>query len=238
MTERRPVSLGERWRREANRGVDDKRLEKALATLPAIRKPNVNVRAGAILAEMEGAMGSINEVSIHVPVLPARIWPLVVRVLRRSASMLQALETGRVPRSFDRLVARVSGESIFPESRRVASACSCGAPESPCRHVLALHELFARRLEDKPWEILVVRGVNLHDLLARARSNAPDEDLPPLAFGATEEPVLFPDVEEGDLDYALNHAQSCRLLGVMPRELLMAVEAAIEKLANGTAGLR
>ncbi len=227
MNERRPMSLGERWRREANRGVGEAQLEKALAMLPSIRHPDVRVRPGMIGAEMEGAMGSINEVSIHVPTLPARIWPHVGRVLRRSSSMLQAVSGARVPRSFDRLVARVSGESLFPEARRVASACTCGTVDMPCRHILALHELFARRLDDRPAELLVLRGADLATLIALARSTEPDSETPKLAYGAAEEPVLFPEGEEGDLDFTLSDGQTRRLLGA---QLLGVAEAALEAL--------
>jgi uncharacterized Zn finger protein len=229
--ERRPVSLGERWRREANRGVDSQELERALAMLPSIRHPVLRIQGGSIHAEMEGSMGSINEVSIHVPTLPGRIWPQVARVLRRSPTMLEALDEGKVPRSFDRLVARIAGESLFPDARRVSSACTCGSPEEPCRHVLALHELFARRLDDRPWELLRLRGVLLADLLARAHSSAPDPDLPPLAFGASEEPVLFPEGEEGDLDFALSEGQVLSLLGLLPASVHQAVRSALEDYA-------
>jgi hypothetical protein len=37
--ERRAVSRGERWRREATRGIDDSRVAAALEALPSIRKP-------------------------------------------------------------------------------------------------------------------------------------------------------------------------------------------------------
>ena len=131
MRDRRPISLGERWRREANRGAEDPVLEQALATLPQVRHPHIRILGGSIRAEMEGVMGAINEVSIHAPTLPGKIWPQVARVMRRSKSMLEALSQGRVPRSFDRLVARIGGESVFPEARRVSSACTCGALEMP-----------------------------------------------------------------------------------------------------------
>ncbi len=229
MSEGRGITLGERWRRESNRGVDAEQLDKVLAMLPSIRHPKVRVRHGAIHAEMEGSMGSINEVSIHVATLGSRTWPQVARVLKRSSSMIEALESGRVPRSLDRLVARISGEPLFPESRRVTSACSCGAPDMPCRHILGLHELFARRLDDRPWELLTIRGVEVTDLLARAKSAEPDPDLPPLAFGATEEPVLFPEGEEGDLDSVLAPAQIASLLGVSPANVYDAVADALRR---------
>lgn len=219
------VTLGQRWRRDASRSVDDKTLAHALAAMATIRK--LRIQGGAISGEVEGAMGSINEVSIHVPVLPGRIFPLLARVLRRSATVVEALGQGRVPRSFDRIVVRIAGESIFPETRRIASACTCGSPEQPCRHILALHELFARRLEDRPWELLTLRGINLADLLARARSATPDDSMPALAFGADEEPVLFPEGEEGNLDQTLTLEQVASLLGVVQPRVVEAVEQAL-----------
>ena len=220
MTDTKAVSLGERWRREATRGVDDKRLAAALELLPSIRKPMVRIRPGSMRAEMEGSMGSIHEVSLQVVTLPQKDWTTVVRVLRRSRSIVEALEQGRVPRAFDRLIARIVGEPLFPDARRVTFGCSCDLQEKPCRHVLALNELFARRLDEKPWELLVLRGIDLHGLLAKVRQTGSDPDLPPLAFGAPEEPVLYPEAENVNLDAALTPTQVRWLLGdVTPRSL-------------------
>ena len=232
MKDRRPISMGQRWRRISTHSVDDNRLELALDSLPSIRSPRLKILPGSIQAEMEGVMGSINEVSIHVPRLPTRIWSQVVRVMRRSSSMQEALAAGRVPRSFDRLIARISGESITPEARRVSSACTCGTLEVPCRHVLALHELFARRLDERPWESLTLRGVDLRQLLDDSARDAHSEDLPPLAFGSREEPVLFPEGEEGDLDSALSPGQISSLLGRQQVALLEELSASITAYAE------
>ncbi len=211
--ERKSVSLGERWRREATRGIDDSRLAAALEALPSIRKPMVRLRAGSIRAEMEGSMGSIHEVSLQIRTLPQKEWPTLVRVLRRSKSIVEALENGRVPRSFDRLVARIVGEPLFPDARSVTYGCSCDLPEKPCRHVLALHELFARRLDEKPWEVLLLRGVDLQSLLTKIQQVSTDQELPPLSFGVPEEPVLYPDAEDADLGQSLGAAQVRWLVG-------------------------
>jgi uncharacterized Zn finger protein len=227
-TERKTVSLGERWRREATRGVDDQRLAAALEALPRIRRPMVRIRAGSIRCEMEGTMGSIHEVSLQIRTLPMRDWNTLVRVLRRSKSIVEALEEGRVPRSFDRLVARIVGEPLFPDARSVTFGCSCDLPEKPCRHVLALHELFARRLDEKPWELMLLRGVDLQGLLAKARQTEPDGELPPLAFGVPEEPVLYPDAEDADLGQSLQPIQVRWFDGEIATRC---VEAALRALA-------
>lgn len=230
MSEQKSVSLGERWRRDATRGVDDKRLAAALELLPAIRKPMVRIRPGSMKAEMEGSMGSIHEVSLQVVTLPQKDWPTVIRVLRRSKSIVEALEQGRVPRAFDRLIARIVGEPLFPDARRVTFGCSCDLQEKPCRHVLALNELFARRLDEKPWELLVLRGVDLHGLLAKVRQTTPEGDLPPLAYGAPEEPVLYPEAEGADLDAALAPTQVRWLLGDLTPRAVEAVKKRLDAL--------
>jgi uncharacterized Zn finger protein len=229
MSDARATSLGDRWRREATRGIDEKRLQMALQALPSIRQPMVRIVVGAITAEFEGAMGSIHEVSIRVPPLPVRIWDQLAPVLRRSAKMFEALQEGRVPLAFDRLVARIGGEAALPEARRISHACTCGLPENPCRHVLALHELLARRLDEKPWLLLQLRGASVRDLLAKAAASA-RQDLPALAFGAHEEPVLFPEAGEGDLDNALTREQVGSLLGAGTAELFAGVETMLRFL--------
>ena len=232
--ERKVVSLGERWRREATRDIDDQRLAAALEALPNIRKPMVRIRAGGINAEMEGAMGSIHEVSLQIRTLPMKDWPTLIRVLRRSKSIIEALSQARVPRSFDRLVARIIGEPLFPDARSVTYGCSCDLQESPCRHVLALHELFARRLDEKPWELLMLRGVDLHDTLTKVKQTEPDTDLPPLAYDVPEEPVLYPDAEDADLDQSLGTPALRWLVGdVSPR----AIDATLRALKDMPAEL-
>lgn len=230
--DKRPPSMGERWRRITSHGVDTNELERALVSLPSIRNPRLRIQPGSIMAEMEGSMGALHEVSVHVPMLSSKIWPQVVRVMRRSASMLEQMTQGLVPRSFDRLIARIAGEPVFPEPRRVTSACTCSEQERPCRHILALHELFARRIEERPYELLVLRGVDLRQLLEQASRPPEPGEHPPLSFGAREEPILFPDCEDVDLDVALAIGQVRNLLGAHQAGKVQVVAAAIDALGR------
>src|SRR5690606_2414238 len=129
---------------------------------------------------------------------------------------------------FDRLIARIAGEPVFPEARRVTSACTCSEQERPCRHILALHELFARRLEERGYELLTLRGVDLRQILDQASRPPEPGELPPLAFGAREEPVLFPEGEDVELDVALTIGQVRDLLGAHQAGKVQVVAAAID----------
>ena len=75
---------------------------------------------------------------------------------------------------------------------------------------------------------LMLRGVDLHDTLTRVKQTEPDADLPPLAYEVPEEPVLYPDAEDADLDQSLGSAALRWLVGdVSPR----AVEASLQALS-------
>ncbi len=227
MRESRSISAGERWRKTTSTGADIGELERALATLSAVRNPRLRIQPGAIQAEMEGAMGALHEVNVHVPMLSSRIWPQVIRALRRSATMREQLGQGMVPRAFDRLIARIAGEPVFPEPRRITTACTCRENERPCRHILALHELFARRLDDRPWELLVLRGIDLHHLLDESSKVIDAGDLAALGFGAREEPIVVPDGDGVELEATLTPLQMRRLLGVDQESKLQVVLDAI-----------
>lgn len=228
MRDVRNVSVGERWRRITCTASDVGELERALATLSSLRNPRLRVQGGSVQAELEGAMGALHELTVQVPMLPSRIWPQVIRALRRSASMREQLEQGLVPRAFDRLIARIAGEPVFPEPRRVTSACTCRELDRPCRHILALQELFARRLDDRPWELLILRGIDLHHLLDASAKPTDPAELIELAFGAKEEPIIVPDGEGFELEATLSPFEIRRLLAADQDSKLQLVFDAIE----------
>jgi uncharacterized Zn finger protein len=99
--------------------------------------------------------------------------------------------------------------------------------------VLALNELFARRLDERPYELLVLRGVDLHDLLAKVKQSGIDHSLPDLAYGAPEEPVLYPEAEDADLDATLSQAQTRWLLGEVSARTVGAVIATVDAFLAG-----
>ena len=96
--------------------------------------------------------------------------------------------------------------------------------------MLALHELFARRLDEKPWEVLLLRGIDLQSLLTKVQQVTPDTELPPLAFGVPEEPVLYPDAEDADLGQSLGTAQVRWIVGDVSMRLVDAALAALKSL--------
>ena len=92
--------------------------------------------------------------------------------------------------------------------------------------------MFARRLDDRPWELLTLRGVDFHNLLD-ASSKAPDPaELVALAFDAREEPIIAPDGDGVELEPTLTSLQVRRLLATDQDAKLKDVLAVIETYRN------
>jgi hypothetical protein len=101
---------------------------------------------------------------------------------------------------------------------------------------MALHELFARRLDERAWELLTLRGVDLRELLEKAARAPAEGELPPLSFGAKEEPVLFPEGSEREVDSSLAPGQIRYLVDAEQSAALGVVAAAITALGTESGG--
>jgi hypothetical protein len=93
--------------------------------------------------------------------------------------------------------------------------------------------LFARRLEEQAWQLLVLRGVPVRDLLEQSERRAAEGELPPLPFGAREEPILLPEGESGDLDEVLSAREIRSLLGAHQARTVGTVAEAIRRFRAG-----
>ena len=96
--------------------------------------------------------------------------------------------------------------------------------------------MFARRLDDRPWELLVMRGVDLPNLLDASERPPDPSELIALAFGAKEEPIVVPDGEGFELEATFSPLGVRRLLGADQETKLQIVLDAIESYRTAARG--
>jgi hypothetical protein len=77
-----------------------------------------------------------------------------------------------------------------------------------------------------------LRGIDVHTLMAKVSQQSHDQDLPPLAFGCAEEPVLYPDSEDAELDNELAAPQVAWLQGNVSPRFVDAAVAALSRLGT------
>jgi uncharacterized Zn finger protein len=139
---------------------------------------------GRLEARVQGSRATPYLVELGVPVLDDAEWDLVVAAVAGQVRHAARLLANQAP---DALVGELEahGVRLFPHPAEIAPSCSCDDPSPWCKHVAAVVEVSADRLDGDPFLLLRLRGRGrerlLADLARARRSHQPDPDSQPLA---------------------------------------------------------
>ena len=183
----------------------------------------LDVAAGAVRAPVQGSRSAPYDVVLGVETWDEASRALLARALADDPGALAAVLAGTLPQGFERLCAGV-GLDLLPASGADARfSCTCPDYGDPCKHAAAVVYLLAEWLDENPFGVLTLRGVDrdalLADVSARRRGpgtvaagagEAPLErwDAPPEDFYAPAAPLPAPEpgacaLAPGALDAAL-----------------------------------
>ncbi|MPZ89488.1 MAG: hypothetical protein GEU81_15775 [Nitriliruptorales bacterium] len=141
------------------------RASRGRAYERAGRVTDVRPVAGALSARVQGSRATPYAVEIGMPVLDEAEWytvsSTVVEQVRHGARLL----AGQVPAGLvEELEAR--GVRLFPHPAELELRCGCDDPAPQCKHMAAVIESAARRLDEDPFLLLRLRGRGRERLLA------------------------------------------------------------------------
>lgn len=171
--------------------------------------------AGGLSGRVQGSRATPYAVEIGVPVLDEAEWDTVCSAVVEQVRHGARLLAGQVPVGLvEELQAK--GVRLFPHPAELEFSCGCDDPVSQCKHVAAVIESFARRLDDDPFLLLRLRGRGrerlLADLAAARRAVRREDEGEPLselpAEGWATAPVA---VEEAPVGIAMARPPLSRL---------------------------
>lgn len=161
------MSWGDRWRAL----VDDSRPQTALrASRGRVyersgRVTDLRTAPGLLTARVQGSRATPYLVEIGLPTLDEQGWDAVVAAVAEQARHAARLLAGQAPEGLeDELEPR--GIRLFPHPAELRTSCACGDPLPVCKHVAAVIEALARRLDDDPFALLHLRGRGREGFLA------------------------------------------------------------------------
>ena len=157
------------------------RLERGRAYARAGQVVELRPRPGAVGARVQGSRPRPYLVEIGVRRWSATEVEAVVAVVVENPLLLAPLFAGDVPPGLVDLLAGI-GVELLPADAEVAYDCSCPDDAEPCKHAAAVVYALAERLDAEPATALLLRGVELAELLGRIQTAAsgpsePVEDL-------------------------------------------------------------
>ena len=168
-------------------GGDRGRLSRGRTYARAGQVSDLRPHAGAVTARVQGSRDRPYLVEVGVRRWSPTEVEAVVAVVVENPLLLAPLFAGDVPPALVGLLEEV-GVDLLPAAGDVTYDCSCPDDGEPCKHAAALVYVLAECLDDEPATALVLRGVELADLLRRieAAASGPSPVLEDLgAFTAT-----------------------------------------------------
>jgi len=124
------------------------------------------VQRGLLVAQVQGSRRTPYVVTVAAPAPSEAQWSAVEEAMRLRVAFAARLIAGEVPPELEALFGE-AGVGLFPGRwADVRAACSCPDWENPCKHIAAVMYVFADRLDDDPWLLLLWRGRTREELLA------------------------------------------------------------------------
>ena len=129
----------------------------------------MGVRAGAIVASVQGSRAKPYKVTVRVRTYSDQEWDLTLATLASRVGHMAALLDGEMPPGVadDLAAAHID---LLPVAGELQPRCSCPDWANPCKHAAAVCYLVADTLDADPFLLFLMRGRGRDTLLAGLRA--------------------------------------------------------------------
>lgn len=148
------------------------RLPRGRSYARAGRVVDLEVGPGRVTAGVVGTRRRPYRVEIALEAYPPEVWARALDALAADALTVIRLLRRELPDEVGACL-RAAGADPFPRRGELETSCSCPDVANPCKHVAAVHYLFAAALDNDPFLILRLRGLD-RDRLVAAVAGAAD----------------------------------------------------------------
>jgi uncharacterized Zn finger protein len=125
---------------------------------------DLQIKAGAISAAVQGSDTHPYKINIKVDKLSAQNWDAIRRACAGAFDSLRELLAGQFPSSLKDLFFQ-QGAGLFPTPKEIHFDCSCPDWASMCKHVAAALYGVGARLDEDPSLFFTLRRINVDDLI-------------------------------------------------------------------------
>ena len=165
--------------------ADSGRMSRGKSYARAGQVVALELGRGVVVAEVQGSQPDPFHSSFTVRTLRDDEIAELVGTVRAAPGMLAEVVSGSLPRDLGRLLLPQTASDLDFD-------CTCPDTGWPCKHVAAVVYLTSERVDERPLDMLTLRGIDVEALIAGVEQ-APD-DTDDLYGDATVLPSL-PDVE-------------------------------------------
>ncbi|TSD93924.1 hypothetical protein FOS14_21835 [Skermania sp. ID1734] len=156
--------------------ADSGRLTRGRSYARSGQVVSMTVGAGVVSAEVQGSQPDPFSSEFIVRPLTQDAVDDLISTVRATPGMLAEIVSGSLPTSLGPLLLPTSASDLD-------FACSCPDIGWPCKHVAAVVYLTAEQLDERPLDILTLRGVDLDTLINGVEADDGEESDDPYGAG-------------------------------------------------------
>ncbi|MCP4899208.1 MAG: hypothetical protein GY906_19770 [bacterium] len=139
------------------------------------RVVDLEVGAGIITAGFVGSRPRPYRVQITVRTFSTETWCAALECITGDVSTVLCLLQRELPENLGERL-RQADVDLFPNRHELKTRCTCPDVTNPCKHVAAVHYLFAAAVDYDPFLILCLRGLKREDLIAEVSGETSEFD--------------------------------------------------------------
>lgn len=126
---------------------------------------SLQIGGGNVRALVQGTRKTPYAITIRLRAFTPEEWTKILRKLRSEPIHAVRLLNGEMPEELEDLVKK-TGVPLFPERHAdLDTDCSCPDYSNPCKHIAAVYYILAEALDDDPFLLLRMRGMDRDQLL-------------------------------------------------------------------------
>ncbi|HSL59455.1 MAG TPA: SWIM zinc finger family protein [Acidimicrobiales bacterium] len=166
---------------------DPNRLPRGRTYARTARARDLTIEPGRVHARVWGSRVEPYDVVLQVRTFRPDEWDCVLDAIVARAAHAAALLDGELDPGID-ADARAVDVEILPRSGELRTACSCPDWAEPCKHAAAVCYLVADALDDDPFVVLLLRGLDRAAVLGEIRARRAGAGVGVEATAATASP--------------------------------------------------
>ena len=167
---------GKAWCENLERYADyDTRLSRGKSYVRSGTVIDLQIVKGKILARVQGRRKSPYKVEIHISPLKEKDCQHIMDVCANQIESIESLLEGQFPSDLETLL--IGSRGLFLNPKEISFQCSCPDWAIMCKHVAAVLYGIGHRLDENPFLLFTLRGLDLTKFINTTIGNKVDQML-------------------------------------------------------------
>ncbi len=179
-----------RWITVIEQCIDAPRISRGKSYARRGQVVSIDIEPGLVTAFVQGTRKTPYQIRLGFETVTQEARELILFRFRERAAYAAQLLSGEMPGEIERIF-RESGTPLFPNKNTLRRfKCSCPDDATPCKHIIAVLLILGEELEDDPFILLRLRGLDKESLINLLTLESPRDD-GPLPIDEDDEPWTF-----------------------------------------------